>query len=628
MILMAKGEQRSKTAEEMATEQRAISVAEFFEKNRHLLGFDNPAKALLTVVREAVDNSLDACEEARILPEIKITIEEPREIYSITTLEGDGIGEFVIEGKKASLLLNGLTTQLENKEEKRNGNLYFFIDKEEKKYKVRETITEGERLIDVSSGKTVYKVSKAPAERFNVIAEDNGPGIVKEQIPNVFGRLLYGSKFYKLKQSRGQQGVGISAAVLYSQLTTGKPTIVTSRTGANKPVQIFHIRIDVTKNMPVVIKEDTRKDGFPDSGVRIEMEVEGKYMERYHSVYEYLKQTATVNPFAHIIFNSPDGTKYDFKRVVNELPVQPKNIKPHPLGVEVGMLDRMSKATRTRNIVGFLTGDFCRVGPDTASKVVKQAGLKPSLDPKELTHEQIDKLWRSIHATTFMNPPLDCLSPIGEQKLEEGIKKEYKPEFIVAVSRPPAVYRGMPFKIEAAIAYGGEIPKEGPAKILRFANRVPLIYQASSCAISKAMNKVDWKHYSMERQGNTLTGPIVIAVHMASVWIPYTSESKEAIDPYPDIVKEIRLALQECGRKLQRFLSGRRRAHDAQKRMNLFEKYIPEVAFTLSNITGEKKEKIIKEFEAVLKKGKIQIEDEEVKEEEAKGETDGEQPEG
>jgi DNA topoisomerase-6 subunit B len=198
----------------------------------------------------------------------------------------------------------------------------------------------------------------------------------------------------------------------------------------------------------------------------------------------------------------------------------------------------------------------------------------------------------------------------------------------VAVSRPPAVYRGMPFKIEAAIAYGGEIPKDGPAKILRFANRVPLIYQASSCAISKAMNKVDWKHYSMERQGNTLTGPIVIAVHMASVWIPYTSESKEAIDPYPDIVKEIRLALQECGRKLQRFLSGRRRAHDAQKRMNLFEKYIPEVAFTLSNITGEKKEKIIKEFEAVLKKGKIQIEDEEVKEETEKGETDGEQPEG
>ncbi|MEM5804641.1 MAG: DNA topoisomerase VI subunit B [Candidatus Aenigmatarchaeota archaeon] len=628
---MAKGEQRSKTAEEMATEQRAISVAEFFEKNRHLLGFDNPAKALLTVVREAVDNSLDACEEARILPEIKVTIEEPREIYSITTPEGEGIGEFVIEGKKASLLIDGLSVPMESKEEKRNGNLYFFVDKQGKKYKVRETVTELERMVDVSSGKTVYKVSKAPAERFKVIVEDNGPGIVKEQIPNVFGRLLYGSKFYKLKQSRGQQGVGISAAVLYSQLTTGKTALITSRTGPNKPVHAFQIRIDVTKNMPEIIKEEVKKDGFQDSGVRIELEVEGKYMERYHSVHEYLKQTAAVNPFAHIIFNSPDGTRHDFKRAVNELPVQPKNIKPHPLGVEVGMLERMAKATKTRNITGFLTGDFCRIGPDTAIRVVKQAGLKANLNPKEMTHEQIDKLWRSIHATSFMNPPLDCLSPIGERKLEEGLKKEYKPEFIVAVSRPPAVYRGMPFKIEAAIAYGGEIPKDGPAKILRFANRVPLIYQASSCAISKAMNKVDWKHYGIEKQGNTLMGPIVVAVHMASVWIPYTSESKEAIDPYPDIVKEIRLALQDCGRRLQRFLSGRRRAAEAQKRMSLFERYIPEIAFALSNITGEKKEKIAKDFEAVLKKGKVQIEEKyEETEEKIKGETRGEgaEPEG
>ncbi|MFQ6009598.1 MAG: DNA topoisomerase VI subunit B [Candidatus Aenigmatarchaeota archaeon] len=533
--------------------------------------------------------------------------------------EGDIIGEFIVEGKKVKFISEGSTLPLEKKEEKRKGNVYVF-EKEGKKIKVKEILTGDERLIEVSRGKTKYKVTKAPVDRFKIIIEDNGPGIVKEQIPSIFGRLLYGSKFYKLRQSRGQQGVGISAAVLYSQLTTGKPTIIYSRTGPKKPVNIMHLRINVTKNRPEIIKEETMKDGFRERGVRIDMEIEGKYMKRYHSVFEYLKQTATVNPFAHIIFNSPDGTKHEFPRTVKELPKLPKDIKPHPLGVEVGMLERMSRLTRTRNVVGFLSGDFCRVGPGTAKKIVKRAGIKGSTSPKALTHEQINKLWRAIHATDFMKPPLDCLSPIGSGKLEEGMRKEYSPEFVFAVSRPPSVYRGMPFKIEAAIAYGGDVSKEGAVKIMRFANRVPLLYQASSCAITKAVHKIDWKHYGLDMHGTTPYGPAVIAVHMASVWIPYTSESKEAIDPYPIIKKEIRLALQECGRKLQRFVSGRRRAQEVQKRISLFEKYIPEIAFALSNLTGEKKEKIVKDFEKMLKRGKK--EDEEVekeKGEEAKG---------
>jgi len=599
-----------KTAEQMASEQREISVAEFFEKNRHLLGFDNPAKALLTVVREAVDNSLDACEEARILPEIQIVINEPRMVYSLTDEEGHGVGEVTFDGRKISLMLDDKPGKLVETKERKNGRDFVFAV-EDKQYRIKETVIESETDIAISGNRRQLKVGRVPADKFNIMVEDNGPGIVKEQIPNIFAKLLYGSKFYKLRQSRGQQGVGISAAVLYSQLTTGKPVTITSRTGAGKPVYVFKLRIDTAKNAPEIVKEEKRADGFSDHGVRIEMEIEGKYMQRYHSIEEYLRQTAAINPFAKIVYTNPEGEKKIYPRVVNELPPAAVNIKPHPLGVEIGVLERMAKFTKTRNIVGFLTGDFCRIGPETAKNLLKKAGLKPTIAPKDITHVEVDKLWKAIQTTDFMKPPMDCLSPIGEKSLEEGLRKEFKADFIATVSRPPSVYRGMPFKIEAAILYGGELDPNGPATILRFANRVPLLYQASSCAVTKAAQKIDWKSYHIEKSGTMPAGPIVIAVHMSSVWIPYTSESKEAIDPYPDIVKEMRLALQECGRKLSHYLSGKRKAQDAQKRHSLFEKYLPEAAHAVALLTGVDKGEIIKNLEIIMKKGRIEGEDNE-----------------
>ncbi|HXV77732.1 MAG TPA: ATP-binding protein, partial [Candidatus Polarisedimenticolaceae bacterium] len=162
----------------MASRQREISVSEFFTKNRHLLGFDNPQKALLTAVKEAVDNSLDACEEAGILPDLRIEIEELSE------------------------------------------------------------------------------------DRYRVAVEDNGPGIVRQQIPKIFGKLLYGSKFHRLKQQRGQQGIGISAAGMYAQLTTGRPLVITSRTSRRAPAHLFHIGIDTKKNAPV-IQRDVEVDWQP-----------------------------------------------------------------------------------------------------------------------------------------------------------------------------------------------------------------------------------------------------------------------------------------------------------------------------------------------------------------------------
>ncbi|HIQ49645.1 MAG TPA: DNA topoisomerase VI subunit B [Nanoarchaeota archaeon] len=501
-------------AEKIAKAMKEISIAEFFEKNRHLLGFDNPSKALLMVVKEAVDNSLDACEEARILPEI------------------------------------------------------------------------------------IVKIKKLEENRFKVIVEDNGPGIVKEKVPEVFGKLLFGSKFHLGRQTRGQQGIGISAAVLYAQLTTGKPAVIISRTSPDKPAYVFHIKIDILKNKPIVLKEE-KTENFREHGVRVELEIEGRYVQKHHSVDEYLKQTAIINPHARIIYYNPNGEKIEFKRSVDHLPPLPKIIKPHPHGVEFGIFERMIKITSSRTIASFLTNDFSRIGRDTAVKICVKAGIKPDKPPHKLTHEEIEKLYKVIQQTKFIAPPLDCLSPLGEEEFKKGIQQVVKPEFVVAVSRPTTVYRGNPFKIEACIAWGGEIKAEGPAKIMRFANRVPLLYQSGACAITKAVQEVNWSNYDIPKEGNMPTGPIVIAVHMASVWIPYTSESKEAIASYPEIVKEIKLALQECGRKLAAYLRKQRRLQEREMKRKIFERYIPEVAASLSILTGENKETIIKYLELI-----------------------------
>ena len=506
------------TEKSLAPELREISVAEFFEKNRHLLGFDNPTKSLLTVVKEAVDNSIDACEEARILPDITV------------------------------------------------------------------------------------KVKEIAQDRYKVSVLDNGPGISKKHIPRVFGKLLYGSKFYKLSQSRGQQGIGISAAVLYSQLTTGKPTIIRSRMKDGKDVHEFHIRIDTLKNEPQIVGEKVYTKSFPEHGVYVEIEIEGRYVKSKRSVDEYIKQTALANPFARIVYYSPSGQKYVYPRITNKLPPKPKSINPHPYGVELGVFERMARNTKARTVVSFLTRDFSRVGAGTAKEVCRLSKVKPSSSPHSLDHKQIESLWRNLQNAKLMKPPTNCLSPIGQDVLEKAIAKDLETEFVVAITRPVSVYRGNPFGIEVCIGYGGpKLKPNSPAEIIRIANRVPLLYEASSCATVKAIKTIDWRHYKVDVQNKMPYGPFVILIHMYSTWIPYTSESKEAIDAYPIILKEIRLALQDCLRKLARFLAGKHRRQLEKKRQSLFERYIPELAYTLNKLTGAEKEKIIKEMEKILK---------------------------
>jgi len=597
---------KRETAESMALKQKEIAVSEFFAKNRHLLGFDNPRKALLTSVKEAVDNSLDACEEAGILPNVTVIIED---------LQPD---------RPATL----------------------------------------------------------KQSRYRVTVIDNGPGIVRRQIENVFGRLLFGSKFHRLKMSRGQQGIGISAAGMYGLITTGKPMMIHTRPSAKKPAHHLELAMN-TKTNRAEVTVDTETEDFPPqrfktlnagtrdpgflnpedfmTGTSVSIELEGRYQKGRGSVDEFLELTAIANPHARITFVPPsrvsadeqedlplsdaakDATPGDsltdaashvapaedvtapagvdptittlvkdgvvfFPRGTDQLPPETREIQPHPKGIELGILLQMMKDFEAANkgggtLYNFLQEKFCRISPAKASDFCKAIGVHSRTKVGDLEPAQVEKLFKEFEQVRLPAPPTDCLAPIGVRQLLAGMLKGVKAEFYAASSREPAVYRGRPFQIEAAIAFGGELPADDTGRVIRFANRVPLLFQQSACSSFKAVTETGWRNYNLSQpRGSLPVGPLVIMLHMASVWVPFTSESKEAVADYDEIRKEMKLALMECGRKLGAYLRKRQAMQRQAQRRDVFERYIGEISQAVGKISGANTKKLYEVLLAQAKK--------------------------
>jgi len=595
-IKMASSGGTRSNAETMATKQRDISVSEFFAKNRHLLGFDNPRKALLTTVKEAVDNSLDACEEAGMLPSIAIVIED---------LQPD-------------------------------------------------------------------RLSSVKSSRYRITVVDNGPGIIRKQVENVFGRLLYGSKFHRLKMSRGQQGIGISAAGMYGLITTGKPMLIQTRPKASAPALQIELAMNTKTNRAEVTVDKETQD-FPlqrlrdlsqvrelvandeflsgkeyPTGTSVTIELEGKYQRGRGSVDEFLELTAIANPHARIVLVRPTRVMEDeaepllkgtrvkkeveeaaaiadeaakakaaavtedlgpvviFPRGVEVLPPETQEIQPHPKGVELGILIQMLKefeaSERGASLYKFLQERFCRVTPQTAAQFCTKIGATSRTRAEDITPKQAEALYQAFMDTDLPPPPTDCLAPIGVRQMLAGMLKGVRAEFYAASSREPEVYRGRPFLIEVAIAFGGELPAQDSARVIRFANRVPLLYQQSACSSFKAVTETKWRNYDVDQpRGGAPVGPLVIMVHMASVWVPFTSESKEAIADYDEIRKEMKLSLMECGRKLGTYLKKRDKMRREGERRDVFQKYIGEIAKALNLINGVDTKTI---YEALLEQAK------------------------
>lgn len=595
---------RAATAETMAAKQRDISVSEFFAKNRHLLGFDNPRKALLTTVKEAVDNSLDACEEAQILPDITVVIED----------------------------------------------------------------LQPNRAASVKSSK------------YRVTIIDNGPGIVRKQVEHIFGRLLYGSKFHRLKMSRGQQGIGISAAGMYGLLTTGKPMVIHTRTSPRAAAHHIELAMN-TKTNRAEVTADKESHDFPPAafreltpgtrelaasgeflpasiyptGTSVSIELEGRYQRGRGSVDEFLELTAIANPHARIVFVAPtksaasdedrgpvlapdagddDAAKPDsalapshlealagvnttehkgvviYPRGTAELPPETQEIMPHPKGIELGMLLQMLRDSehdqKNPTIASFLADRFSRVSPTAASRLCADAKIPVRTRVSAIDHPKAEALFKAMQAAKLPNPPTNCLAPIGVKTMLAGMVKGVQAEFYTASTRVATVYHGRPFLIEAAIAFGGNLPGDQSARVIRFANRVPLLYQQSACSSFKAVTETAWKNYGLSQpRGAAPVGPLVVMIHMASVWVPFTSESKEAIADYDEIRKEMKLALQECGRKLGQYVRRRQRMKREGEKRDVFERYIGEIARACHAITGSEIDEV---YNALLKQARARTE--------------------
>jgi DNA topoisomerase-6 subunit B len=370
--------------------------------------------------------------------------------------------------------------------------------------------------------------------------------------------------------------------------------VVTSRTGPEKPAHYYEIQIDTRKNAPQVII-DKVVDWETPHGTKVEIELIGTYKKGRHSVDDYIRQTAIANPHCELFYTAPDTNEaLHLQRGSDALPPEPSAIKPHPYGVELGVLIRMMKETSARRLSVALQKDFSRVSARVAAEICQTAELSLNSNPHTIAVHEAERLFKAINSVKIMSPATNCLSPIREAPILAGLQKEIKADFYTAITRAPAVYRGNPFQVEVGMAYGGSLSSEELVDLLRFANRVPLQYQQSGCAITKAVLGIDWRSYGLAQSKGALPmGPVVLFVHIASAWVPFTSESKEAVAAYPEILRELRLALQECGRKLAIHIRAHRRAVDEEKKKSYIEKYIPHIGIALREILGltEKAEK-------------------------------------
>ena len=487
--------------------QKQIAISEFFEKNKHFLGFDSLQRAIITAVKESVDNSLDACEEVRILPDIRIEVKR-------------------LGGNKVEL-----------------------------------------------------------------IAQDNGPGIPRDSIEHVFGKFLLGSRFHAIRQTRGQQGIGITGVVMYSQLTTGAKTRVVSKVKDDATAVFVDLGIDTRKNK--AIKSGEIRDTWIDNvtgeevehGLRIETVMNAKYQRGRQSVYQYLRMTSIVNPHATITLTvqDKDGDIIEeghWERTTDRLPRVVKEIKPHPHGIHLGTLQRMLREAEERKMTSFLRHNFSGISMRAAREILEKAGLDESRQPRRIRAEEAQLIADSFQKVKVLNPPTDCLSPIEDLLIKKGLSKAIDSRFASTATREPQVTQGNPFQVEVGLVFGGDLNSDSPIEILRFANRVPLMYQQGGCLLTKALESVDWKRYGLEQPGGRgiPKGPAAVLIHLASTNVQFTSEAKEAVASNEEVLEEIRRALLEVGRGLKNHLKKSSQRKKAQEKFELINVILPEIS--------------------------------------------------
>ncbi len=507
-----------KSSEEIFKEFREHSITEFFRKNSQMLGYSGKVRSLTTVVHEYVTNSLDACEEANILPSIDVVVKEISE------------------------------------------------------------------------------------NKYGIGVTDNGPGIPKGIVGKALASVLSGTKFHRYMQQRGQQGIGAGGCTLFALITTGKGIHVKSGTG--KDQFECNLSVDIRSNKPIISEVTPVPREFRGLSVYGEFG-DVKYEKSDHGVYEYIRRTALSNPHISIRLVEPDGNEVAFPRSVEEMPKRAKLIKPHPLGIGASDLLDFARMSSSRKVSSLLVETFSRVSQE---KVKELAAIAKDVDfekePRALTWAEAERIVNAFGQVKWIAPELDSLSTIGESQIEIAMKNILDPTFLSVVERKPKVFKGgIPFVVEVGIAYGGKAGKANgqmvSGNVLRFANKVPLLFDTGSCAITEAIGGVDWKRYSIAKFDEE---PVSVLVNVSSVYIPYSGVGKQAIAQNEEIVEEIKLAVMDAGRKLERYLSGERHRNLQESSYSMIVRYVSQLSGDLSDITGDDRKKIEVELKALVDK--------------------------
>lgn len=514
----------------MANQITQHSTAEYFAKNLQQVGFSSPTKAVLTTLKEAVDNALDACEETDILPELTIEI------------------------------------------------------------------------------KKIGQGSAKNTDLIEIVVEDNGPGINPEDLPRVFGEYLSSSKFGRGRCSRGQQGIGISAATTWAQLTNAAGARVISKTKNMRKALSAQVDVDIKQNKGALKHKETIDWDRP-HGTRVEFRIDGRVqLNGDGGIITYIEGTTLVNPHLTLIYKLLENDAVTVPRVSEEIPTVPPATLPHPHTMKLGEFITHAHLFGKINLQTFFKKGFSRVTDETIKGFIKNGVPKGDLNKTvaQLKENDFKNIFQAIQKTELTNPTTRSVLTVGEEGLAKSIQRLGEIDFFSVVTRKPRICDFKPVVVEVAIArfiskqnLSGELE---PIQLLRFANRVPLQFDKAACAITKAVESVNWKAYGLAQpKGSVPFGPYVFAISVTSPFIKFKNASKETIDASDELVEEIRRALMQAGQKLSRHIRRENRAADLERKLAYIEQFGPILVEWLGKIVSAPKTRVKKAEEGLAK---------------------------
>ncbi len=505
------------------------STAEYFAKNLQQVGFSSPTKAVLTTLKEAIDNSLDACEEEEILPSLDIVVKKI----------GSG-------GSKNTDLIE-------------------------------------------------------------IMVEDNGPGIEADMLPQVFGEYLASSKFGRGRCTRGQQGIGISAATTWAQLTNASGALVTTKTSKMKKAVRAQVDVDIKGNRGVMKNKETIDWNKP-HGTRVVFRIDGRIqLNGDGGLLTYLEGTTLVNPHLELKYKLLDADPVVIKRVAETVPDVPTATLPHPHTMKLGEFITHAGIYGKITFGKFLKTAFSRVSDATLKDFVAHKMPKSMLDKNLSQMKEADyKLaYQAIQATQLQSPSTRSVLTVGEEALSKSIMRLGDIDFFSVVARKPTIADFKPVVVEVALArFKGRGSEDEQIQLLRFANRVPLQFDKGACAITKAIESVNWRSYGLAQSKNSLPmGPYIFAISLVSPFIKFKNASKETIDASDELVEEIRLAVMRAGQKLSRHINREKKADDLERKIQHIEQFGPILVDTLCKLIDapeKRKKKATEGLEKIL----------------------------